>query len=256
LFRTIVFASLAVTSFAPSSALAQQPGPGETASRDFGRFTLGLTGGFQYWSVTALEGTLDDRGDLLAQDGFRFESAAFEPTYAYAAEIQSMVGEDWFARAHFEWTRLSWGDRDLAYIGQLGSSDRTPVSLSYETKIRTNPVFVTLGAGRAFVRSAVRFGISANAIIAPLRVEDVIEVFIESETKSEVVAKGTGLGFEADFSIDYFTDVRTTLYVDVFGRLGSTTVALEEGYWESTSLPGKRRVDFDGAGLRLGFRWY
>lgn len=251
-FPSVLAGFLLLAPAAGAQTLREPP----SVSRDFGRFTFGITGGFQYWSLTALEGTLNDRAGLLAAYDFRFDPAQFDLTFSYGVEFQSMLNRDWFARGALEWTRLSWGDRDQAYIAQLGGLDRTPVSLTYESKVRTNPLLVTLGAGRAVHHESVRFGFSGNVILAPLRVEDVIEVFMEAATESEIVATGTGVGLGANVSVDYYTDVRTTLYADVFARLGSTTVKLEEGYWESSILPQKRRVDFSGAGIRLGLRWF
>ena len=253
-----MLASLAPVLLAPTEAARAQTGAAEPidVSRDFGRFSLGIGGGFQLWTLTALEGTLQTRADQFALDGFVFESPKFDVTFSYGLEIQSRLTRNWFARAQFEWSRLSWNDRTQAYISQLGSTQRTPVSIAYETKVRTDPLFFTFGAGRAFVGKDVRYAVSGNMVVAPLRVEDVLEVFMEETTTSEVTSSGTGLGVEADFSVDYFTEVRTTLYAELFVRAGSTTVELEEGYWESTILPQKRRVDFDGVGLRLGLRWF
>jgi hypothetical protein len=253
-----VLASLAPALLAPTEAARAQAAAAKPidVSRDFGRFSLGIGGGFQLWTLTALEGSLDVRADHFAQDGFAFDSAKFDVTFSYGVEIQSRLTQNWFARAQFEWSHLSWTDRNQTYISQLGSTQRTPVSIAYETKVRTDPLFFTFGAGRAFVGHAVRFAFSGNVVVAPLRVEDVLEVHIDAGSTSEVTSSGTGFGLEADFSVDYFTEVRTTLYAEVFVRAGSTTVELEEGYWESTILPQKRRVDFDGAGLRLGLRWF
>jgi hypothetical protein len=255
---TLSLLCLVLGSLAPTAAAGAANGAAEPidVSRDFGRFSLGLGGGFQLWTLTALEGTLDTRADQLALDGFAFGEARFDLTFSYGVEIQSRLTQNWFARAQFEWSQLAWSDRNQTYISQLGSTQRTPVSIAYETKVRTDPVFFAFGAGRAFVGRTVRFAFSANAVVAPLRVEDVLEVHMESGTTSEVTSTGTGFGLEADFSVDYFTEVRTTLYAELFIRAGSTTVELEERYWESTILPQQRRVDFDGAGIRLGLRWF
>lgn len=252
-----VLALLVLSASAPPSAARERREP-LSASRDFGRFSLGITGGFQYWSLTALEGTLNERAELLARDGFALDRADFDITYAYGLEFQGMLNRDWFARGQVEWSPPAWNTRSSAVVGRLGGSGPRPrISVAYESKVRTDPVLVSLGAGRAVMRRSVRFGFSGNLIIAPVRVEDVLEVAIDGlPTESEVVASGTGLGLGANVSIDYFTDVRTTLYLDLFGRLGSTTVELEESWWESATLPRKRRIDFDGAGIRLGLRWY
>ena len=253
----LALASVAVLA-RPVWVAAQTPEEAIPEDRDFGSFTLGITGGFSYWTLTALEGTLNARADLLAEDGFELDRANFDITYAYGVEIQSMLSRAWFVRGQFEWSPPAYSDRGSALVGRLGSSGPRPrISVTYETKVRTAPVFVTLGGGRAATYESVRFGFSGNLIIAPVRVEDVLEIVVEGVgTESKVVSKGTGLGFEANVSFDYFTDVRTTLYADVFARVGSTAVELEETWWESTSLPLKRRIDFDGLGLRVGLRWF
>jgi hypothetical protein len=247
----------AAGSFAVPSSRAQDPDPEiGLGAREFGRLAIGFTGSFQYWSLTALEGTLNDRARHFSQDGFRFEDGAFELTYAFGIELQVRLSETWFARSQFEWSTIAWNDRDLTFIGQLGGRQRTPVSLSYESRVQTNPFFVTLGVGGARLHDAVRFAFSTSLVVAPLKLEDTFEVFIETGTKSEVTSKGTGFGLEADFTVDYFTDVRTNLFAELFFRLGSTVVELEETWWESSFLPGRRRVDFDGIGIRLGLRWF
>ena len=71
-----------------------------------------------------------------------------------------------------------------------------------------------------------------------------------------MTSKGTGFGLEGDFTVDYFTDVRTNLFAELFFRVGSAEVELEELWWESSLLPGRRRVDFGGGGIRLGLRWF
>ncbi|MGH2569919.1 MAG: hypothetical protein ACRDGR_01750, partial [bacterium] len=205
-----MLACLAPVLLAPTPAVRAQTGAVEPVdvSRDFGRFSLGIGGGFQFWTLTALEGTLHTRADQFALDGFAFDSAKFDLTFSYGVEIQSRLTRNWFARAQFEWSQLAWSDRTQTHISQLGSTQRTPVSIAYETKVRTDPLFFTFGAGRAFVGNALRYAFSGNVVVAPLRVEDVLEVHMESTTASEVTSSGTGFGLEADFSVDYFTEVR------------------------------------------------
>jgi hypothetical protein len=227
----------------------------EAAPRQFGSVTVGLSGGFQMWTLTGLEELIEDRAADFAQDGFELSSDTFEVTFSYGLELQLRLTRAWFLRGQFEWARLQVEDRDRKFLSPLGGRDRTPVSLSYQTRVRTAPVFLTIGPGRSVELESVRFGFSGGVVIAPVRVEDVLSVHMQSTTKSKVLSTGIGYGLEGTASVDYFTDVRTTLFLELFYRYGATPVSLQDGYWESTNLPGERRVDFSGGGIRLGLRW-
>lgn len=224
-------------------------------TNEFGRFSLGISGGFQTWSLDGLERTLSDRATHLAQDGFQFEPGAFGLTFSYGLDVQWRLARHWYAHAQFEWTRLSFEDRDRSLLIALGSRDRTPISIGYVSRVATRPLLVSLGGGHSREFHSVRIGGSAKMIIAPLAVEDDLTIFLDSEFESTVRSTGTGLGCEVTASLDYFTQTRTTLFVETFGRVGSTKVSLGERYWESTILPGSRRVDFSGFGIRMGMRW-
>jgi hypothetical protein len=238
--------------------LSAAPPPAAAVERpqQVGMVAVGITGGFQHWGLSDLEETLGDRAELFGQNGYELESGDFGVTYAYAAEFEIRLTELWFLRTQFEWTRLKWEDRDRQFIASLGASDRTPISVSYESRVETRPLLMGIGACAAKELRSIRVAVSGNALVAPIRLVDRVQVaVVESITETEVVSTGTGFGFEMDVAVDYLTDVQTTLYVEAFWRMGSTTVQLEDSVWESSALPGERTVDLDGIGIRLGFRW-
>jgi hypothetical protein len=164
--------------------------------------------------------------------------------------------ETWCGRTHWVWTRGRWEDRAGALLATLGGSCRTPISISMESRVQSRPLLFALGAGAARELSAIRLALAGSLIVAPVRLEDRVQVaVVESVTDTEVSATGTGLGFELGATVDYFTEVRTTLYLEGFWRTGSTTVTLEESVWDGSTFPSERRIDFDGFGVRLGLRW-
>jgi hypothetical protein len=165
------------------------------------------------------------------------------------------VSRNWFAYLQVDWTQLKFDDRDLRTVPALGGAERTPVSISYESRVRTRPFIFTPGIGRAWHSRAVRFAIAANAVIAPLKVEDFFNVYLDTEHDSEVSATGTGFGYGGTVTMDYLTDTNMTLFLEGFFRVGGTDVELDSSEWESPTVPGTRTVDFTGGGLRLGFRW-
>jgi hypothetical protein len=113
-----------------------------------------------------------------------------------------------------------------------------------------------LGGGVARELRSIRVGLFGNVLIAPLQLEDTVVLTREqSESETKRTSTGTGTGFEANLGIDWFTDVRTNLFLELFWRVGSTTVSLDQGDWESSLYPGERRIDLDATGLRAGFRW-
>jgi len=234
---------------------APAPGAASDRERDFGTVTLGMTGGFQLWTLPSLEKAVARRAEDLAQDAYLLPESSYDLTFSYGGEIQVRLDAGWFARAQLEWTRLRLEDRDRQFLQFLGSRERTPVSVSYSTRVETRPLLAALGLGRAWRGESVRLGLAASLIVAPIKVVDEIGVFLESDTVSEVTATGTGLGGELSASLDYFTDANMTLYLELFGRTGGTDVELDDRSWESTILPGTRRVDLEATGIRLGFRW-
>ena len=234
------------------SAGTVRAGPG---TRDFGPVSLGLTGGFQMWTLPALENAIRLRAGELALDGFDLGADSYDLTYAYGAELQFRLSRSWFARAQFDWTRLTVEDRDREFLQYLGGGQRSAVSLSYATRVQTRPVIGSFGLGHSWQGASVRLGLSGNLLVAPLKVEDRISVYIETETISEVTATGTGLGGEFAASLDYYTDASMNLYVELFARTGRVDVTLDDAVWESTILPERRRVDLGGGGIRVGFRW-
>ncbi|MGQ0723025.1 MAG: hypothetical protein ACT4PE_15855 [Candidatus Eiseniibacteriota bacterium] len=243
-----------------AGALGGLPAASPAAPADqpprFGTVSVGLAGGFQTWGLGSLEETLDDRARLFAQNGYELEGGSFGATYAYAADFQVRLTEMWFLRAQLEWTRLKWDDRDREFLGSLGSSSRTPISVAYESKVQTRPLLLGIGPCAAREFRSIRVGVAASALVAPLRLTDRMLVsVVESITETELVSSGTGVGFELDASVDYLTDVQTTLYLEAFWRTGSTTVKLEDDARETDVFPEERRVDLDGIGIRLGLRW-
>jgi hypothetical protein len=215
-----------------------------------------MTGGFQSWSLSSLETTLGDRAEIFGASGYRLETADFGPTFSYGLEMELRLTERWFLRAQGEWTRLKWEDRDRQFLASLGGRNRTPISVGYQTRVQTRPVLFAVGAGTARELWSARFALSGSLLIAPMRVvDDVVVSVVESRTETQIVASGTGTGFELDLAVDYFTEVRSTLYVEAFLRRGGTTVSLDDDVWETTAFPSERRVDLDGFGIRLGLRW-
>ncbi len=223
--------------------------------REFGPVSVALSGGFQSWSLASLEDALRERGEELATDGYALGGGSFDLTYAYAGEFQFRLSRAWFARAQVEWTRLKLEERDRRFLHFLGGADRTPVSLSYTTRVHTRPVIAQLGLGRAWAGRSVRVGLAGSWVVAPLRVVDEINVYLETETVTEVRSEGTGMGAEFAASLDYFTDVEMTLFLELFGRFGAADVHTENDVWNGTVVPERRRVDLDGMGVRVGFRW-
>jgi hypothetical protein len=220
-----------------------------------GTLSLAFTGGFQYWTLEGLEESLEIRNGVYEDQGFSFETADYGPTYAFGAELQVRLTQHWFVRTQAEWTRLSWEDRDRQFLLFLSGRERTPVSLGYKAKVESRPLIFALGAGRSFRTESVRWGLSANWIIAPIKVVDELQMYLGTETLFEVESTGVGNGLETALSVDYFTDSNLNLFVEGFWRTGGTDVDIRTEEWASTILPSRRRVDLDGAGIRLGFRW-
>lgn len=244
---------------APAAGPAAEPAPDDPrrvsdGPIDFRTFSLSLSGGIQWWHLSILEEFLDERATYYATDGFRLGGAAFGPAICYGLEFQVRLTDDWFVRSALEWGRARWEVRDRATIKILGS--RQAISVTYETRVATDHLLFACGLGRAFRTDSFRFSLSANGLLAPLRVRDRLQLFLEEVDQEAVVeAAGTGRGLEAVATVDYLTDTRMTLFVDLFYRLGDTDVELEGAAWESPTLPHRRRVDLDGAGFRLGVRW-
>jgi hypothetical protein len=250
--RLLGFASL-VSFSAPFPAVAADDE--SEWNRDFGSLTVGVSGGFQYWSLSDLEAAIDERAAAFASDGYALEPGAYSTTFAYALDLQFRFSKRWFARTQLEWTRLSVDDRDRQSLQFLGARERTPVSLTAKTQVQTRPVLFSVGIGRSWRGPSLRWALVGGLVIAPLKVVDEIGVFLEADTVSEVEATGTGLGADLALSCDYFTDSNMNLFAEIFGRAGSGDVKLTDDVWESTILPGTRRVNLDGIGIRLGFRW-
>lgn len=243
---------------ASASASAQEFVPGaedRTGWPGFSRVSIGFNGGFQYWTLSNLEEALLARHESFAEDGFNLIDPSFGVSYSFGVDVQYRFSEAYFFRVATDWTRLSFDERDRRTIAFLGGGDRTPVSFSYTSRVETRPLLISLGLGRALHSRAVRWGFTANAVLAPVKVRDEFSLFIEEQFDSAVEATGFGIGFESTISADYLTESNMTLYLEAFFRAGSTDVELETNAWESTVVPGTRGVNFGGGGLRLGFRF-
>ncbi len=222
--------------------------------REFGRLTFALTGGVQWWLLDSLEEFLDQRAEFYSPYGYELGSASFGVGGGFGADIQWRLARGFFLRSQFEWTRVEWEARDRRVLEVLG--DRQPVSLTYRTRVGTSPLVASFGLGWGAELTKVRLALAAGMVVAPLTVTDVLQVYFGAAgTETEVEAKGTGIGLDTAFTIDYFTDVPMTLFLELFWRYGRTRVELENEALESTTLPGERVVDFTGVGLRLGARW-
>jgi len=231
------------------TADAEEPGRFRTLS-------MGISGGFQSWSLTGLEETLADRADQFGQQGFELAPGDFGITYSYGVEFQVRLTELFFLRAQADWTRMTFDDRYRESLAELSAPSRDGFSLAYETRVKTRPFMYALGGGVAREFESIRIGLFGNLLIAPLELEDTVVLAREqAETETRLTSTGTGTGFSANLGIDWFTEVRTNLFLDLFWRTGSTTVSLDQAGWESSVFPGERRIDLDATGLRVGFRW-
>ena len=239
----------------PGWADASPPGVERVSWPGFGTLSVALHGGFQFWTVSGLEESLSERNDSFAQDGFQLREPAFGIGYAFGAEFQYRISRSWFAQLGADWTRLSFDDRDRRTIPFLGGTDRPAISISYTTRVESRPMVFTVGLGRAFHTQSVRYALVAQGTIAPLKVVDEFTVFVDTEHDTRTEATGIGFGGGGSFTADYVTDSSMSLFVDLFFRIGATEVELSEPAWESSNLPGTRRVDFTGGGIRLGVRW-
>lgn len=224
----------------------------------FGSMSLAVSGGFQWWGLDGLEEGLAARAREFGVDGYNLDAGGFGATYGYALEFQARLSEHYFLRTQADWTRMKFETRDRAYLSTLGGRTRTPVSIGYTANVESRPLLFSFGLGRSHRFSSVRWGLSANWIVAPVRLRDEFTLVVSEGgeiSESEVTATGIGNGFEALLSLDYFTDTNMTLFVETFLRRGATVVELETASWESSIEPARRRIDFDGGGIRLGFRW-
>jgi hypothetical protein len=234
---------------------ADDPRRPQRPRHEFGSVTVGLSAGIQWWQLDSLERFLAQRAAFYSAYGYELGPATFGLTGGFGADLQLRIGRGFFIRSQLEWTRTDWEVRDRRVIEVLG--DRQPVSLTYRTRVGTAPLLTSVGLGWGAEGRRFRVGLAAGVAIAPVYVKDILQVvyFGEASTTTEIEAKGTGVGLDAAVAIDYFTDVPMTLYLELFGRYGRTRVELEDDAWESTTIPGKRVVDFTGVGLRLGVRW-
>jgi hypothetical protein len=190
---------------------------------------------------------------VLALDGFDLTGAEFPSGAAFGAGLEVRLRDRWFLRGGVDWTRTREDVRDRETVTSLGG--RRPVSMTFETRVNPDPFFFTAGAGRHYPIGPGRFAVSVSGILAPMRVEETYEIILDTSSKQTSAASGIGLGGELAASYDYFTDARMNLVAEFFARLGAAQVELDVPARESELVPGERRVDFTGVGVRLGFRW-
>ncbi|MDP6529965.1 MAG: hypothetical protein QF819_03005 [Gemmatimonadota bacterium] len=257
--RVLLAALLAITADAEAGRFddpAKYPdAPGSVTTSGFGLLSFGITGGFQSCSLRRYESFLSDRADdMFASTRIRLEGL-FPPSYAFGAQVQVRLTTHTFLTTGLEWTGFEWGDRDFVNLHRLGGAV-DDLSVGSRTLIRTHPFFFTLGVGAAFDFREVRFALSTSGVLGRMRVTDTQENYLNQERYlHETTSKGHGFGIESTFTIDYYTNPDNTLFLEFFRRDGSATVELQEREWESSFLPWKRAVDFDGVGVRLGLRW-
>ncbi|GJM43369.1 MAG: hypothetical protein DHS20C21_02110 [Gemmatimonadota bacterium] len=237
---------------APGLAMAQ---PLSDYRHSFGLVSLAFTGGFQVWTLDGVKDHLAERADIYAADGFNFSGAEFGPAMGFGTELQFRLTDHWFVRSQAEWTRMSFEDRDRQFVSGLGGETRTAISLVQNTKVQSRPFLFSFGLGRSHRFDSVRWGLSSNWVVAPVKVIDELQVHNRSTTETDVTSTGVGHGFELLLSVDYFTDTSMNLFIESYFRRGATVVEAESPEWEGSLIPSRRRVDFDGGGIRLGFRW-
>ena len=252
----LVWGALVPPPAAASSSILEVP---FDVPSQFGRLTLGLGGGFQFWALSSLEDSQEARARALAADGFSFSASDYNPTYSYAASLETRFARAWVTRAQIEWTRLDWDTRDRRFLAALDGSDRrTPVSVSYGTEIRTRPLLFSLGLGREVFYRSVRILISANGMVVPLAATDEALLVVGSnavESKTEWDSSGIGPGFEGLVTVDWVPDTDMTIFIESFVRAGSVTIEPDRDADESSFLPSRREVGLGGFGVRVGFRW-
>lgn len=254
-FRRIALASAFVIASLPASvaAVEEEDLDAFRDSRQFRRVSFAVHAGFDRWMLSSLESTLDRRAESFSADGFNLEGADFKTSSTFGTEFQVRWNDLWFLRSSIDWTRTRADVRDRQTLSTLGG--RRAVSLTFESRVRTDPFLFSFGVGRVFRFRSLRLGVSAGGVLAPVSLEEDYEIVLDTISKASTSASGVGAGLETVVALDYFTDARMNLVVELFGRLGSTTVNLDVEEREGTNVPGERGVDFSGIGLRLGVRW-
>ncbi len=249
----LLAAILTAIALAPPASAQDPPPTSFEDARRFRRVSFALSVGPGLWSLSSLESFLDRRADTYVDEGFDLHGASFESGFSYGFEIQVRTGDRWYLRATADRTRFHDDVRDRATIAYLGG--RRPVSITYETRIEPRPFLFTIGVGRPWDIRAFRMGVTLGAVIAPVELEETYEIIMDTESNWVQRADGWGLGLESAVAFDYYTEARMTIYAELVGRLGSSTVHLDDPDWESINIPGERNVDFSGVILRLGVRW-
>jgi hypothetical protein len=238
----------------PQSAAAEDVAAPPPLARGF---AVGLTGALEGWSLTSLEEAMAERHAALAAEGWSLEDPSLGWAPAFGGEISYRWESRWLVRVQGEWSRRSWSDRDGQSVRLLGGA-RQFVSVGTTTRVETNAVIASLGAGRVHPGESLAFTWTVAGVVAPLKVEDVVENTVDTDAtdaKTVMEAKGIGFGGEAALAMDYPSQSAQTIYLEGFFRYGATEVEVEDPAWDSSFLPGRRKLEFTGFGLRLGLRW-
>lgn len=251
--RRVVFHGLLALALASRAGAVDLDAPTFKNSREFRRVTLAVKVGTNTASASSLEKLLDDRAAVLANDGFRLSGANFGAASNFGVELQVRLPAPWFLRFGADWSQFKADRRDRQVLEYLGG--RRAVSIAISDRIVADPLIVTAGLGRSLDWHQVRFGFALSGLAAPLLVEENYDLFLDTVSEIQSRGEGTALGLEASVALDYYTDARMNLVVEVYGRLASGDVSLEPSSWQSSTLPPSRDVDLTGLGVRLGFRW-
>jgi hypothetical protein len=220
-------------------------------------FSVSFFGGVQTWDLGTLEDILELRRSNLATQGFAFDAASFGWQPAFGVELAYHFHRSWLARVQGEWTRFESDARAGKTQLELGGGDHF-VSVGYTTKVETRFFLGTIGVQRASHLGPIVLSWGSGIVIAPLRVEDEVNNWLDAETsaaKQQTTASGVGVGLDLTVTVDYLLEGSNTIFVDTFYRNGSTSVDLDQVEQDGSFTPGVREVEFSGVGVRLGLRW-
>jgi hypothetical protein len=131
------------------------------------------------------------------------------------------------------------------------------ISVGYETEVQTRPLIGSVDLGYTFWVAGAPVSLSVGTVLAPLKVVDTYEDWIDGETSienHERESTGFGVGVVGTLSTGYFAGT-TDLFLEFFYRDGSTQVEIDEPAMERPLLARKREIEFTGGGVRLGLRF-
>jgi len=220
-------------------------------------FAVGFTGGVQDWSLSSLEDAMVARHAALSAAGYSLGDPSLGWAPAFGGEISYRFESRWLVRVQGEWSRRSWSGRDGQSERRLGGA-RHFVSVGTTTRVETNVGVASVGVGRVHPYRALALTWTVAGVVAPLKVEDVVENTLDAQgtdAKTKMTASGVGFGGEAAVALDYPVASAQTVYLEGFFRYGATEVKVDDPAWDSSFLPGSRKLEFTGFGLRLGLRW-